>query len=115
MFMRHCGGGVGHKGTCYANCFLLSEEHTVVTLDNEDGSMGKGDGEGGEDVEMSDGHNSNRLEDDARVTGKEGEDKDNEGEDSGCESDEDGHKDEDDEDLGGDDEAIIDGAGFGSL
>ena len=88
--MRHRGGGVGHKGMRFANCFLLSEEHAVVASDNEDGSTGKGDGEGGGDVEMSDGHESNRLEDDD-------------------------HKDEDDEDLGGDDEAIIDGAGFGSL
>ena len=113
--MGHSGGGVGHKGMHFTNCFLLSEEHMVVTLDNEDGSTGKGDGEGSEDVEMSDRHESNRLEDNAQATGKEGEDKDNEGKDSSCESDEDGHKDEDDEDLGSDDEAITDGAGFGSL
>jgi len=113
--MRHRGGGVGHRGTHFANRCLLSQEHAVVSLDNEDSGTGEGDREDGEDVDMSDGHEDNRVEGNAQVTGEEGQGKDNEGEDSSCETDEDGHKDEDDEDLRDDDEAIVDSAGFGSL
>src|SRR5882762_8902889 len=103
--MRHCGGGVGHKGMHFANRCLLAEEHAFVDLDSEDGGKdesGKG-GEGEED------------EGDVQATGEDGQGGDDGGEDSGCETDKGGHKDEDEEELRDDEDAIVNSAGFGSL
>jgi hypothetical protein len=131
MFMRHRGGGVGHKATRFANDYLLSEEHAVHPYDDsseeegdresmeegEDQDMGEGVGEGADEGGQRVEQDHTMGEDGGRGGEGNGEDEDEgeiEGEDSDYDTDE-NDGDGEDEDLGHDDEAVIDGGGFGSL